>query len=920
MAPVRSKSDEMNSNVPKSLCKLTNHLSCVNCVRWSLDGRWLASGGDDAIVMIWQIKRQGMVGSGFGATTHEHWGCVHMLRGHSSDILDLSWSPDRKYLASCSVDNSIVIWNVRDLPQKTAVISGHSGMVKGITWDPVGKFVASQSDDRSVKIWRTSDWREVKNITKPFERCGGTTHVLRLSWSPDGKYIVSAHALNNDGPTAQIIERGVEWKTGMDFVGHRKAVEVVLFNPHLFVNSGSKDNHGCVALGSRDRSLSVWLTNLKRPLLVMHDLFNDSILDLSWSHDGYELLVSSTDGTVAYICFSDKELGLRLSKQALDDLYMRTYGFKREKVIADDTSMVLIENPEMLKIHSSQEKASLNKSSFLGNGSGNILDQSSTGMVSGSSKTSSITKQLETRTKDGKRRITPITLTSEPSSMSGAPLPFTSFSPKQNKGAVVQTTPEKMLTSKRNTSSSEHSTPKSAVDLSSDATPPKPISFEPLSPQKIQDPLTTPVPNVSSSAVKTITMSPKTAGTSSPKAGQKRDADKVNDVLLLPKAKLKKRGAHVTAGVSVTHSTPKPSTPQRHSTLQSVLKQGSLPQLPVPKLESNLNILLLNVDGSEDAPMIEVDNDMNTSRYSLSYVKRSEMVWKVSLSSPCVIAAANEHVTCINCRDKSLSIYSTQTGRLLLGRLILQEACYDLKVESHSVMAVLCCGMLSVWNTKTMKSLLRDVSFAQFLRGSKTGPDACLLTQQGLPVIRIGGNSFIFNSDMQSWMELVSSVEISEIQNQKYNFVSQSQQPIASSLDSLQKPFQATRKDSVGLMLQHIRSSGSQSSTLAYLEGQISRSFCLMSPLEYKHWCLTYVKYLVKDNLEGKLREFCRIFSFPAGKTEIVLGFNKLDLLQEFLVIIAKNTKLQRLYSELKEIIDMQQRHNNSYNSDMQLV
>ena len=51
--------------------------------------------------------------------------------------------------------------------------------------------------------------------------------MLRLSWSPDGQYLVSAHAMNNSGPTAQIIERD-GWKTNMDFVGHRKAVTVVV--------------------------------------------------------------------------------------------------------------------------------------------------------------------------------------------------------------------------------------------------------------------------------------------------------------------------------------------------------------------------------------------------------------------------------------------------------------------------------------------------------------------------------------------------------------------------------------------------------------------------------------------------------------------------------------------------------------------
>ena len=49
----------------------------------------------------------------------------------------------------------------------------------------------------------------------------------RLGWSPDGHYVVSAHAMNNRGPVAKIVERD-GWKCRMDFAGHRKAVTVVV--------------------------------------------------------------------------------------------------------------------------------------------------------------------------------------------------------------------------------------------------------------------------------------------------------------------------------------------------------------------------------------------------------------------------------------------------------------------------------------------------------------------------------------------------------------------------------------------------------------------------------------------------------------------------------------------------------------------
>ena len=41
------------------------------------------------------------------------------------------------------------------------------------------------------------------------------------------RYIVSAHAMNNGGPTALIIDRG-DWTADMDFVGHKKVGGVKL--------------------------------------------------------------------------------------------------------------------------------------------------------------------------------------------------------------------------------------------------------------------------------------------------------------------------------------------------------------------------------------------------------------------------------------------------------------------------------------------------------------------------------------------------------------------------------------------------------------------------------------------------------------------------------------------------------------------
>ncbi|KAJ2953000.1 hypothetical protein O0L34_g7380 [Tuta absoluta] len=273
------ESVEVDPNVPKMLCQMDNHLACVNCVRWSNGGKYLASGGDDRLVMVWGLTVAGAPGK----HKVETWRCLHTLRGHAGDVLDLAWSPLDKWLASCSVDNTIIVWNAEKFPEMVCVLNGHTGLVKGVAWDPVGKYLASQSDDKSLRVWKTADWAPETVITEPFEECGGTTHVLRLSWSPDGQYVLSAHAMNGGGPTAQVVERD-GWRCDKDFVGHRKAVTCARFYNKILVKEGKK--YCCAAVGSRDRALSIWLTSLKRPLVVIHDLFGDSVLDLSWSSDG----------------------------------------------------------------------------------------------------------------------------------------------------------------------------------------------------------------------------------------------------------------------------------------------------------------------------------------------------------------------------------------------------------------------------------------------------------------------------------------------------------------------------------------------------------------------------------------------------------------------------------------------------------
>ncbi|KAK2723728.1 hypothetical protein QYM36_002165, partial [Artemia franciscana] len=249
--------------------------------------------------------------------------------------------------------------------------------------------------------------------------CSGTTPVLRLDWSPEGQTLISAHAINGGGPTAQIIDRD-GWKLQRDLVGHRKAVTCVRFSSCLYqkksnVNNGKRIIGNTCAIGSKDLCISVWQNFLKRPLVVLRDLFTEPVLDLSWDYTGRRLLACSWDGTVAFMEFDKKEVGETLSATEKNSFFKRVYG---SSYASDQPVRVIRENPLVPSIPMVVE----NDATPLQSADQSKLAPEPINEVQLVTPTSSqplmpIGKQVESRMADGRRRITPMFIP-PPSSLS----------------------------------------------------------------------------------------------------------------------------------------------------------------------------------------------------------------------------------------------------------------------------------------------------------------------------------------------------------------------------------------------------------------------------------------------------------------------------------------------------------------------
>ncbi len=112
---------------------------------------------------------------------------LYTLRGHRNSITALAYSPDGKWLASASTDQTVKIWEGAG-PALLATLTGRSRQM-GVAFSPDGKILASGGGDGQVQLWPLD--RGPRSDLKPLRTLAGLKAVNGVAFSAKGGWLAA---------------------------------------------------------------------------------------------------------------------------------------------------------------------------------------------------------------------------------------------------------------------------------------------------------------------------------------------------------------------------------------------------------------------------------------------------------------------------------------------------------------------------------------------------------------------------------------------------------------------------------------------------------------------------------------------------------------------------------------------------------
>ena len=240
---------------------LKGHSTFVQSVAFSPDGRQIVSGSNDQTIKLWDTE------SGAELATFK----VHC------HVTSVAFSPGGKQIASGGSDSTVKLWDAQSGVELSA-LKGHTRGVRTVAFSPDGKQIASGSLDSTIQLWDAAMRTELATIK------GHAGAVLSVAFSPDGRQIASGSL----DATIKLWDTtsGVELVT---LKGHTSAINTIAFSP-----DGKR-----IASGSADNTIKLWDTASGAELLTLRGHAR-RIASVAFSPDGKRIVSASGDSTIKF--------------------------------------------------------------------------------------------------------------------------------------------------------------------------------------------------------------------------------------------------------------------------------------------------------------------------------------------------------------------------------------------------------------------------------------------------------------------------------------------------------------------------------------------------------------------------------------------------------------------------------------------